>query len=47
MLFRSKEPGIVWLVIDEQEPTSQTADRVVEQIEQFMAALGTVRALPV
>mgnify|MGYP003336427423 CR=1 FL=1 len=47
MTWFRKEPGIVWLVIDEQEPTGQTADRVVEQIEQFMAALGTVRALPV
>ena len=43
MTWFRKEPGIVWLVIDEQEPTGQTADRVVEQIEQFMAALGTVR----
>jgi hypothetical protein len=34
-------------MIDEQESTSQTADRVVERIEQFMASLGTTRAVPV
>ena len=47
MTWFRKEPGIVWLMIEEQESTSHTADRVVEQIEQFMASLGTARALPV
>ncbi|MEQ1793621.1 MAG: tRNA (adenosine(37)-N6)-dimethylallyltransferase MiaA [Nitrospira sp.] len=47
MTWFRKEPGIVWLMIDEQESPCQTADRVVAQIEQFMASLGTARALPV
>ena len=47
MTWFRKEPGITWLMIDEQESTSQTADRVVELIEQFMASLGTRRAQPV
>lgn len=47
MTWFRKEPGIVWLMIEERESVSETADRVVEQIEQFMASLGTARALPV
>ena len=47
MTWFRKEPGITWLMIDEQESTSHTVDRVVEQIEQFMASLGAARALPV
>jgi tRNA dimethylallyltransferase len=47
MTWFRKEPGIVWMMIDESESTSQTADRVVARIEQFMASLGTSRALPV
>ena len=47
MTWFRKEPGIVWLMIDEQESASRTADRVVAQIEQFMASLGTARALSV
>ena len=47
MTWFRKEPGIVWLMLDEQEPVGRTADRVVELIEQFVAALGAPRALPV
>jgi len=47
MTWFRKEPGITWLMIDAQESTSRTADRVVELIEQFMASLGTGRAQPV
>ena len=46
MTWFRKEPGIVWLMLDELEPVGRTADRVVEQIERFMAALGTPRVLP-
>jgi hypothetical protein len=47
MTWFRKEPGITWLMIEAQESTSHTADRVVELIEQFMASLGPARALSV
>lgn len=47
MTWFRKEPGIVWLMLDEQESVSHTADRVVELIEPFMASLGALRAATV
>lgn len=44
MTWFRKEPGITWLMIEEQEAAGQTAGRVVELIEQFMASLGAPRA---
>lgn len=36
--FRS-EPGVVWLSIEDHEPSEQTAERVLAHIEQFMNRL--------
>lgn len=47
MTWFRKEPGITWLMIDEQESIRQTADRVVEQVELFITSLGRPQALPV
>lgn len=47
MTWFRKEPGIMWLMLDEQEPTSRTADRVIEQIELFIASLGRPQGLSV
>jgi tRNA dimethylallyltransferase len=45
MTWFRKEPGITWLMIEAQESTSHTADRVVERIEQFMASLARARLI--
>lgn len=34
-----KEPGIVWLSLDEEEPLERTVDRVVDRIGQFLGSL--------
>ncbi len=34
-----KEPGIIWLFVEEHESTERIADRVIGQIEQFLTAL--------
>lgn len=40
-----KEPGIVWLSLDEEEPLGRTVDRVVDRIGQFLGSLErTARA---
>lgn len=38
-----KEPGIVWLPVEEHESTEGIADRVIGQIEQFLAALESTK----
>ncbi|MBK9305551.1 MAG: tRNA (adenosine(37)-N6)-dimethylallyltransferase MiaA [Nitrospira sp.] len=39
MTWFRKEPGIVWLPIEEGERPEQTAEQVIRQIEQFMRTL--------
>ena len=40
MTWFRKEPGIQWLAIEESEPVSRTAARVVGHVDQFLNALG-------
>lgn len=40
MTWFRKEPGIVWVSIEEEEPLERTADRVMELIDQFLASLA-------
>lgn len=40
MTWFRKEPGIVWVSIEEEEPLERTADRVMERIDQFLASLA-------
>lgn len=39
MTWFRKEPGIVWLSLEEGEPPDQTAERVIRQMEQFVRNL--------
>ena len=39
MTWFRREPGIVWLPIEEGERPEQTAGQVIRQIEQFMRTL--------
>jgi tRNA dimethylallyltransferase len=41
MTWFRKEPGIVWLSIEEGEIPEQTAKRVIKQMEQFVGTLET------
>ncbi len=40
MTWFRKEPGIQWLTIEESEPVSRTAARVIGHVDQFLNALG-------
>lgn len=40
-----KEPGIVWLSVEEHESTEEIADRVIGQIEPFLTALESTKPL--
>jgi tRNA dimethylallyltransferase len=40
MTWFRKESGIQWMTIEESEPVSRTAVRVIGQVEQFLNALG-------
>jgi len=39
MTWFRKEPGIVWMPLDDGEPNDRTVGQVVERIEQFLASL--------
>ncbi len=40
MTWFRKEPGIQWLMIDESDSIQRTAERVIGQVDQFLATLG-------
>ena len=40
MTWFRKEPGIVWLPIEETETPAQTADRIVGEVRRFLQALN-------
>jgi len=40
MTWFRREPGIIWLTLEEAEPIDQTVDRVTRLIDQFLEALG-------
>lgn len=40
-----KEPGIVWLSVEEHESTERIADRVIGQIDQFLTSLESMNPL--
>ena len=46
MTWFRKEPGIVWLSVDEEEPLQRTVERVVVLIDQFLGSLeGAVHSV--
>jgi tRNA dimethylallyltransferase len=40
MTWFRKEPGIHWMMIGESEPVTVTADRILKQVDAFLAGLG-------
>jgi tRNA dimethylallyltransferase len=40
MTWFRKEPGIHWMMIEESEPLTATTDRILHQVEAFVAGLG-------
>ena len=40
MTWFNREPAIDWIMIEESEPVSHTAERVAERIDRFLAALN-------
>lgn len=44
MTWFRKEPGIVWLSIDENEPPARTAERVAGHIDRFLRSLESAGA---
>ncbi len=40
MTWFRNEPGIHWMMIDESEPLTVTADRILKRVDAFLAGLG-------